>query len=98
MTIEILYNLYANRFYLYYSYNLLSLIAIMNSIKEKFVPQRNITPNFIRFKSRFLVIKEKIVMVNPQPLSKPTGKILSNHNVAILKEVVVASKSTRKEY
>lgn len=24
----------------------------MNAIKEKFIPQRNITPNFIRFKRK----------------------------------------------
>ena len=31
----------------------------MNSIKEKFVPQRNITPNFIRFKRTSEINKGK---------------------------------------
>lgn len=83
---------------LYYGYNLLSLAAIMNTIKEKFVPQRNITPNFIRFKSTPRLTQGRIVMASPPLLNRTIGMIPNNRNVALLKPAAVASKSTRKEY
>lgn len=70
----------------------------MNSVKEKFVPQRNITPNFIRFKRRCDVRQVKTVMASPQPPSKTIEMTPSIRNVAKTREVDAASKSTRKEY
>ncbi len=70
----------------------------MNTIKEKFVPQRNITPNFIRFKRTFTLIQAKIVMANLQHRNRIIERILNNRNVVLPKLVDVALKCTRKEF
>jgi hypothetical protein len=70
----------------------------MNSIKEKFVPQRNITPNFIRFKRISSIMKVKIAVENLQLRNKIIEMMRNNHNVAHRRQADVALKSTKKEY
>lgn len=70
----------------------------MNTIKEKFVPQRNITPNFIRFKRTLRLNQAKIVMVNLQRRNRIIVRIQNNRNVVLPKLVDVALKFTRKEF
>lgn len=70
----------------------------MNTIKEKFVPQRNITPNFIRFKRTVNITQARIVMVNPPLRNKIIERIPNNRNVVLRKLVVAALKCTKKEF
>lgn len=70
----------------------------MNTIKEKFVPQRNITPNFIRFKRTVNITQARIVMVNPLLRNKIIERIPNNRNVVLRKLVVAALKCMKKEF
>ena len=70
----------------------------MNPVKEKLVPQRNITPNFIRFKSIFRNTKGKLVMANLLHLSSRPEMIKRTHNVVLPKPAVAAFKSMKREY
>ena len=70
----------------------------MNPGKEKQVPQRNITPNFIRFKSTSTFTQGNLAMASlPRPKNR-LGMIKRTPNVAHPKPADAALKSTKNEF
>lgn len=70
----------------------------MNIIKEKYVPQRNITPNFIRFKRKGTFIQARLALGSP-PLPRITIKSIPVSPTAVLpRRVAAASRSTKNAF
>lgn len=67
-------------------------------MKEKHVPQRNITPNFIRFKSIYQLIQGKVAVINQLHLKTKLAMIRKIHNVAPPKLVDAVLRFMRKGY
>lgn len=68
----------------------------MNLIKEKYIPPRNITPNFIRYKRSHWLMQVKIVMGSHPYRNKIIRQV--SRNEALLKLAVAHLKSTKNEF
>ena len=64
----------------------------MNTMKEKHVPQRNITPNFIRFKSNPHLTQGRTAMENPSPPKTQPATMQRTPSAVPLRSVVAVFK------
>lgn len=67
----------------------------MNVGKEKYVPQRNITPNFIRFKRKLTLTQARAAAASPAPPSRPTRSTPASPTAVPPRPVAAASRSTK---